>query len=188
VSWEGLNPPYATVVVDPPWPYPAGLPTFSPTGQGGWDADRSRRAFAYSTMPVADITALPVGELAAPDARLWLWTTNRYLPAAFGVIEAWGFRYSTTVVWAKDPMGVGPGDPIAITTEYLLSAVRGSPGRPGKRAASSWYRWQRGSHSVKPAAALDMIEQVSPAPRVELFARAQRLGWDSWGWGYEHAG
>lgn len=51
-----------------------------------------------------------------------------------------------------------------------------------------WWQWKRGPHSAKPPAFLDVVEEVSPAPRVELFARAQRLGWDSWGWGYEHAG
>jgi N6-adenosine-specific RNA methylase IME4 len=55
------------------------------------------------------------------------------------------------------------------------------------RVDTTWWQWPRGPHSVKPAAFLDVVEQVSPEPYVELFARQPRLGWDSWGWGYEGA-
>lgn len=51
--------------------------------------------------------------------------------------------------------------------------------------STTWFQWPRGPHSAKPDAALDLIERTSPGPRVELFARAPRLGWDSWGKGYE---
>jgi hypothetical protein len=52
---------------------------------------------------------------------------------------------------------------------------------------SSWFLWPRGAHSVKPAAFGDLVERVSPGPYVELFARSPRLGWDSWGFGWEQA-
>lgn len=80
--------------------------------------------------------------------------------------------------------------------QEVLPALRGvkrpyvpppPPRKQVSRVDSTWFGWKRGSHSAKPPAFLDLVEQVSPAPRVELFARAQRLGWDSWGWGYEHA-
>jgi hypothetical protein len=46
-----------------------------------------------------------------------------------------------------------------------------------------WFPWPRlgNAHSGKPAAMQDMVEQVSPGPYVELFARRDRLGWDTWG-------
>ncbi len=44
-----------------------------------------------------------------------------------------------------------------------------------------WFTWQRGKHSEKPEAFLDMVEEISPAPRLEMFARRNRLGWDTWG-------
>jgi len=53
------------------------------------------------------------------------------------------------------------------------------------RFDTSWWIWPRGRHSEKPAAFLDVVEQVSPGPYVELFSREPRLGWDSWGYGYE---
>lgn len=44
-----------------------------------------------------------------------------------------------------------------------------------------WWLWPRGKHSEKPEAFQDLVEQVSPGPYVELFARRDRLGWDTWG-------
>lgn len=253
-AWDGLTPPYATIVVDPPWDHSDGSPPWS-------DSGRSRRhALPYSVMSVSEIARLPVADLAASGAHLYLWTTNRFLEAAFAVVRGWGFAPTTSLVWCKDPVGIGMGGRYAITTEYvvygrcifgpsrdveragsLIRAARETAGlgraelhrrvRGGKptgivfrweenaclptaddweqlqealpalrgiarpevepppeapRFASTWFQWKRGPHSTKPPAFLDLVEQVSPAPRVELFARAQRLGWDSWGRGYEY--
>jgi N6-adenosine-specific RNA methylase IME4 len=250
VTWEGLTPPYATIVADPPWDHSDGWPAFSnnPT-----DVQRGNHRLAYSAMTVEEIAALPVVDLAAPGAHLYLWTTNRYLDDAFDVLRAWGFDYSLTLVWCKEPKGLAPGGPFAITTEFIvygrarprlghgpgdlirkareaaglsrgdlhvhvrgtkptgivyrweenaclpterdwqqlqavLPALRAVP-RPDNpiqgRLESTWWQWKRGAPSQKPAALLDAVEQVSPGPYVELFARQPRLGWDSWGWGYE---
>jgi N6-adenosine-specific RNA methylase IME4 len=132
-------------------------------------------------MTVAAIAALDVSSLAEDDAHLYLWTTNRYLPDAFSVVESWGFRYCQTLVWCKTPMGIGPGGAFAQNAEYILFGRRGSPGQ-SKRVDSVWYNWRRtAKHSVKPEAFLDLVEQVSPGPYLELFARRNRFGWDTWG-------
>lgn len=182
MTWEGLTPPYATIVADPPWDHSDG----APPGQFSRDPTR-RHQLGYSTMTVWEIAAMPVTTLAAQHAHLYLWTTNRYLRDAYMVTEAWGFKPAQVLVWCKPPMGIGPGGAFANSTEFILFARRGRAGQLS-RQPSSWWQWQRGPHSAKPPAFLDVVEQVSPAPRVELFARAQRLGWDSWGWGYEHTG
>jgi N6-adenosine-specific RNA methylase IME4 len=132
-------------------------------------------------MTVAEICELPVGEMAAEDAHLYLWTTNRYLPAAFDVVKAWGFRYTKTLVWCKTPRGLGPGGTWSQSTEYVLFARRGSLATT-QRYDTNWFNWprQRG-HSKKPEAFLDMVEATSPGPYLELFARRNRLGWDTWG-------
>ena len=138
-------------------------------------------------MSLDAIKALPVAELAAPDAHLYLWTTNGYLPHAFDILRAWGFSYSTTLVWAKTPFGGGGlGGAWRITTEFLLFARRGS--LPAKtEIIGTWWHEKRPyeggypKHSAKPASFQDRIEQVSPGPYLELFARRQRLGWDTWG-------
>ena len=247
MSWDGLTPPYATIVADPPWPYDGPRLPFSRRDQ------QNSRPWAYSLMSLDQIAAIPVAALASPGAHLYLWTTNRFLEDAFRIVRAWGFTPSHTLVWCKAPMGLGTGGRFTITTEYVLFARE--PTRAGalvqqaRKAAglsrgdlhrlvrdndptgivyrweaddclpteddwtrlqsalpsladiprpaiapsemakvdSTWWQWKRGPHSAKPPAFLDLVEQVSPAPRVELFARAQRLGWDSWGWGYEGA-
>ena len=177
--WVGLTPPYSTIVADPPWRYEQG----GPRSDDRWGGGRIRTP-PYSTMSDDAIGALPVRELAAADAHLWLWTTNRYLRVAFGVAEGWGFRHSQTLTWCKPPRGIGPGGAFSNTTEFVLFCRRGSL-RPLDRLDTTWFAWPRGPHSVKPAAFCDIVEQVSPGPYVELFARAPRLGWDSWGYGFE---
>lgn len=180
-----LTPPYGCIVADPPWPYPEGWP--------GWRLTvNERRALPYSAMTVDEIKALPVRSLAAPEGYLFLWATNRYLRAAFDVLDAWDFTYRQTIVWCKEPVGEGPGGMFAQTTEYILIGQRigrrshaRSQRTTGQRFNTSWFVWPRGPHSQKPAAFMDAVERVSPGPYVELFAREPRLGWDSWGHGYE---
>jgi N6-adenosine-specific RNA methylase IME4 len=133
----------------------------------------------YEQMSVVEIKALPVSDIAANDAHLYLWTTNRYLRDAYEVAETWGFRFSQLLVWAKTPMGIGPGGIWAQNTEYVLFCRRGVL-KGLQRFDSCWFSWKRmgKAHSRKPDAFLDMVEQASPAPRAELFARRARFGWD----------
>src|SRR5882672_2204618 len=56
-------------------------------------------------MPIEDIKAMPVGEIADENAILWLWTTNAHLRVAFEVVESWGFEYKTLLTWVKDRIG-----------------------------------------------------------------------------------
>jgi N6-adenosine-specific RNA methylase IME4 len=181
VTWEGLTPPYSTIVADPPWHYDQ-----RPVGGGQPGTMGKAQPFPYSTMSVDEVCALPVGDISADDAVLWLWTTNKYLPDSFKVLAAWGFTYRQTLVWGKNnPMPVGSVAPSA--AEFLLAAKRGKPAMewvwPSSVIVTA--RPSARTHSVKPDAFRDFIEASSPAPYVELFARAPRLGWDSWGHGYE---
>jgi len=128
--------------------------------------------------------ALPIQSLADSEGcHVYLWTTNKYLPRAFQVLDIWGVRYGQMLVWAKTPMGFGPGGAWAQSTEYCLVGRIGSL-KYRRRFDSTWFNWPRGgpySHSQKPEHFLDMVEMVSPGPYVELFARRHRLGWDVWG-------
>lgn len=183
--WEGLNPPYSTIVADPPWPYPEGFPTQSRT-PGKWAGDIQTKPLPYSEMSLGEIKALPVGDLAAADARLFLWTTNRYLPDAFAVAEWWGFRYKQALVWHKRDGNMG-GSVAPCSAEFLLVCVKGAPRVLAKAASAVILASQAKQHSRKPEAFLDLVEEVSPGPYVELFCREPRFGWDSWGKGYEGA-
>lgn len=177
---------YRCIAVDPPWPQKGGGPAL---GRELWlDSNGPSKPMPYRTMTVDEIAALPVGRLAHSEgAHLYLWATNRFLPDAYRVLAAWGFAYSTTLVWAKTPMGGGLGGAYGISTEFILYARRGAV-RTQSRVVGTWHRWKRPycergkpQHSAKPADFYSMVEQVSPGPYVELFARQARPGWDAWG-------
>jgi N6-adenosine-specific RNA methylase IME4 len=164
---------YRTIVADPPWHVKAGPRSFHDQGE------RSR-LLAYPTLSVAEIATLPVGGFAAVDAHLYLWTINAYVEDAFMVARAWGFKPSTLLVWCKAPKGRGMGGTFGLSTEFVLFARRGTLAAK-ERCSRSWFQWTRGGHSQKPEAFLDLVESVSPGPYLELFARRNRLGWDTWG-------
>lgn len=184
---------YRTIVVDPPWPQAgAGRPLGGGAGSyRDWStrvAGSRTRKMPYGVMTLDDIAALPIAEVAHPQgAHLYLWTTNRFLPEAFAVLAAWGFSYSTTLVWAKNAMGGGTGGAYGISTEYALFARRGKA--PAlSRVTGTWFNWKRHydergkpQHSAKPQAFYDMVRQVSPGPLLDMFARRSLPGWDTWG-------
>lgn len=176
---------YRVIVADPPWETTAG-PLCGPAGFEGAYRSASR-PLAYPTMSLNRIAGLPVADLADDDCALFLWTINGYLPAAFDILKTWGFVYSTTLVWAKSPMGFGLGGAFGISTEFVLYARRGKP-RPNHRSSGTWFHWKRAyderrktCHSAKPPQLQDLIETMFDGPRLEMFARSQRLGWDTWG-------
>jgi len=167
---------YATIVADPPWAYEDGCVALGP-GHGDL---RARQPLPYSGMTVESICELPVRSLAAPDCRLFLWTTNRYLDDAFVVLHAWGFTYRQTLIWHKLDVNLR-GSVAPNSAEFVLVGSIGAPPRLSTLASSIIATTRKGGHSSKPEAWLDHIEQISPGPYVELFARRARFGWDYWG-------
>lgn len=165
-----LTGPFGTIVADPPWRF----------ASAATKADARKH---YSTMSLGDICRLPVKGLADESSHLWLWAVNGLLEDAFVVVRAWGFAPVTVLTWCKPQPGVGHY--LRNNTEHAIFATRGRPVVPEDKPMASWYVWDRGPHSAKPAAFYDLVEQVSPGPRVELFCRAPRFGWESWGAGYE---
>lgn len=166
---------YRTIVADPPWE----MDTRRIGGSNWAKGQRARTGFAYPTMPTEDIKALPVADLAADDAHLYLWTVQRHLRASFEVAEAWGFRPAATLVWCKQRGGF-IGGAFFSNVEFVLYCRRGKLAH-NTRVNSQWFDWPRGEHSAKPEAFLDLVEQVSLGPYLEMFARRDRLGWDTWG-------
>jgi N6-adenosine-specific RNA methylase IME4 len=168
---------YRTIVADPPWEYEQFAPSHTPSQGRAW-----RIELPYRMMGVDEISALPVGEMADPEgARLFLWTTGRYLMASAQIVAAWGFTYKQPIVWRK----TGQLNPLPATVapnhaEFLLIAERGKVPRTGTWP-SSVVEAPRLSHSEKPDVFQDIVEHVSPGPYLELFARRDRLGWDTWG-------
>jgi N6-adenosine-specific RNA methylase IME4/ParB-like chromosome segregation protein Spo0J len=163
---------YPIILADPPWKFE--LHDLETGMQHTAEAN-------YPTMETDAICALPIADLATPDAALFLWTTSPHLPTAFRVIQAWGFDYRTNVVWVKDKTGLGYW--VRNQHELLLIAARGrfmSPA-PAQRPPSV-LNGPRREHSRKPDESYALIERMYPElPKIELFARSRRPGWDVWG-------
>ena len=163
--------PYRVIVADPPWPYEFRM------------ADPTHRGVCpYPLMTLADITALPVMELAADDAVLWLWVPNFHLVngAHVAILDAWGFSGRTMLTWAKNHYGYG--DWLRGQTEHAILAVRGHPVVTNGHGQPTLLTAPVRGHSQKPDEFYSLVESLCPAPRyLELFARKARPGWDVWG-------
>lgn len=165
---------YRCIVADPPWRLDTGPDEMHGTIERGHDH------LSYDQMSLDAIRDLAVGQLAAPDAHLYLWTTNRYIEDAYGIARAWGFHPSALLVWCKKPRGIGLGDTFRQTAEFILFARRGK--LAARRIVErTWFEWPRGAHSVKPAAFYSLVESVTPPPYLDLFARRVRKDWTVWG-------
>lgn len=126
-------------------------------------------------------------EVAATNSHLYLWVPNALLPDGLKVVEAWGFRYVSNIVWAKrrkdgGPDGRGVGFYFRNVTEMLLFGVRGSMRtlQPA-RSQVNMIETRKREHSRKPDEQYELIEACSPGPYLELFARHPRPGWTGWG-------
>jgi len=171
---------YKTILADPPWKY----------GSWGKGSDKclfkdkpqnKEQPMPYPTMSIEEIKDLDVESLADKDCELYLWTTQKYLPQSFEVLESWGFKYCQTLTWCKNPMGTGQGGIFCPTTEFLILARKGKMPKV-KRIDTTWWNIKRTNvHSKKPKFFQEIIEKVSLAPRIELFAREKRQGWDCFG-------
>lgn len=173
------NQRYRTIVVDPPWPLDKrrlNAPGGPHNGNGSWGGGTPSK-LPYDSMPIREIAALPIPDLAELGAHLYIWTVNAFVEQTYGIVWEWGFHPSTLLTWCKRPNGLGLGGAHSLTTEHILFARRGTC-RASSRSDTTWHVWPRGKHSAKPDAFYDLVERVSPGPYAELFARRARFGWD----------
>lgn len=168
---------YNIIYADPPWSYKV----YSKKGLG-----RSAESH-YPTMSLEDIQALPIRDLAATDCILFMWTTIPLLQDCFSVMHAWGFTYKTVAfVWIKqnrksDSLFWGMGHWTRANAEFCMLATKGHP----KRKSAGVHQViisHIEEHSKKPDEARERILRLAgDLPRVELFARGKKDGWDAWG-------
>lgn len=160
---------FQTIVIDPPWDW----------GDEGDVNQFGRAKPEYHTMPIDEIAAMPIPKIADDNCHLYLWVTNRSLPKAFRLIEAWGFRYITCLTWVKPSIGMG--NYFRGSTEQVLFAVKGS--QPLKRRdVGTHFEAPRGDrHSAKPDEFYKLVESCSYAPYIDIFGRKGREGWSVWG-------
>lgn len=166
---------YRVIYADPPWQY---------EDQKAIESCARLAAHEhYPTMPLEDICALPVREMAADNAVLFLWSTAPMLAKAVTVIEAWGFEYKQHFVWDKERRNVG-GHYHGGNHEVLLLATRGvCKPETDERPDSVQVLRRTGRHSAKPEHFRELIDRLYPTgPRVELFRRGEAPeGWTVWG-------
>ncbi|MGM5009990.1 MT-A70 family methyltransferase [Rhizobium sp. 969_B3_N1_2] len=162
-------------MADPPWK----MQEWSDNG----DKSKSTQS-KYRLMPLDEIKAMPVLDLAAPDCLLWLWATNPMLPQALDVLHAWGFTFATAGSWMKTTRNgkraFGTGYIFRTSNEPILIGKRGGP--KTTRSVRSSFPGLAREHSRKPEEGYREAERLMPrARRLELFSRTHRAGWTTWG-------
>ena len=170
---------FATILADPPWRF---------KNRTGKMAPEHRRLSRYGTLTLAEIEGLPIAQITAGTAHLYLWVPNALLAEGLAVMAAWGFTYKSNIVWHKirkdgGSDGRGVGFYFRNVTEMVLFGVRGKAARtlaPGRRQVNLIASRKR-EHSRKPDELFPIIEACSPGPYLELFARGTRPKWNCWG-------
>ena len=166
---------YRTILIDPPWDIKFDLP---------WGQGKKKQ---YDTMTLEEIRNMPISTLAADECDLFLWTTQTYLPMAFDLLKAWNFKYHITLTWDK-------GSGLSMfgfyrRTEFCIYAYKGKIGieKEGQTIPTKieeipdLFMERTKFHSRKPQILYKYIEAKTKEPRLELFARSKRTGWDVWG-------
>jgi N6-adenosine-specific RNA methylase IME4 len=182
------------ITMDPPW---------AEYGGGGRGA-QNHYMLLDRTGIAKTILRAPVWR-PADDCHLWMWVTNNYLVDGISLMDQLGFRYVSNFVWVKvrdvpdhdataaelealeaaaaqEALQKGLGQYLRHSHELCLFGTRGDAMvPPPERRPPSVLFAPRGRHSAKPEEAYDIFEKVSPGPRLEMFARGRRPGWEAWG-------
>ena len=164
------NKKYSCLIIDPPWPVKK-IEREERSNQG--------LELAYPTMTLEEITKLPIPDLADSNGcHVYLWVTHKFLPEGLRLFEKWGVKYQCVLTWIK-PTGMTPFSWM-YNTEHVLFGRIGSLYllRNGVKLS---FREPVVRHSRKPDIFYNIVRKVSPEPRLELFAREKRLGFEAWG-------
>jgi N6-adenosine-specific RNA methylase IME4/ParB-like chromosome segregation protein Spo0J len=156
---------FNVVSIDPPWPY----------GRE-YDPATSRVANPYPEMSIEQIAAIELP--LTPDAVVFIWTTHRFLPAAFKLAEGWGLSYKATMVWDKEKMGMGAW--LRMQCEFCLLCTKGSP-LWVNTSERDILRESRREHSRKPDGFFEMVNKLCHGRKLEYFSREAREGWEIFG-------
>jgi len=175
---------YNIIYADPPWSY-----------EDKALAGNRGAICKYPVMGIDELKSLPIKNIAADDAILFMWATLPKLPEALELTQSWGFKYKTTgFVWVKtNPKSgtpfFGMGRWTRANSEVVLLGTKGRPQRVSAGVSqivqveeeileSSILK----PHSRKPDEVRKKIVQLcGEVPRIELFARESTPGWDVFG-------
>ncbi len=165
---------YAIIYADPPWKY-------ENEKTGG--SMKSSAIDKYPVLSIKEIKNLPIDSISEKDCCLFMWGTIPLLPEAIETIESWGFTYKTALIWRKTYNGLyGMGFWFRGQVEMLFLGVKGDV-KAFHLQISNFYQSSvvNTEHSQKPDKFYEIIEKTGLKPRIELFARNHREGWDVWG-------
>ena len=162
--------PFGAILADPPWSF---------RSYSGAALAPTQGVQPYPVMSLDDIKALPVGDVAAKDCLLFMWTVSHLQSESMDVARAWGFRpVSVAFVWDKGRMGMGYWTRQEVEICHLFK--RGKPSRIGK-GVRSVIRAPRREHSRKPDEVYGRVQALVAGPYLEMFARQAQPGWTAWG-------
>lgn len=170
--------PYRTVVADPPW---------QPTLGATWNSrmtDKAGPQRFYNTLSVSEIIDLRPS--TADQAHFYIWGVTQHIDWTYKVARAWGAEPVILLTWKKPGLGAGR---FRCNTEHILVARKGpregnpfgQGGRHAQATEGTFFEWPRGRHSEKPKEFFDLVDRLSPGPKLEMYARAPRDGWAVWG-------
>lgn len=162
---------YKTIVIDPAW---------TPEQGSTWKTrftDKARPQKHYKTLSLEELKKieLPIEK----QAHVYIWVVNQHIDWGYELAKHWGLDVIQFFTWCKNGLGVGR---FQCNTEHILVCRKGTRhGNPFGMSNGTWFQWDRGKHSEKPKEFYELIERISPEPRLDMFARTERTGWDVWG-------
>lgn len=156
---------FRTIYIDPPWPY-----------KNQKTRGATKTIYKNWDMSIDEICSIPVDKLLEDKARVFLWTTNAFIFECPKIFKSWGVEYKGIFLWVKPQMGMG--NYWRISHEFLILAIKGTGLTFKKnRSVKSWAQYPRRKHSEKPDEIREMIQSVSDAPGLEIFARKNADKW-----------
>lgn len=167
---------YDVAVIDPPWPMDM-IERDTRPEQVAWD---------YPVMDVTEIADEVGSNLSkhlAENAHVFLWTTQKFLPHAFSLLDQWGLAYDCTLVWHK-PGGFQPFGSPQYNCEFVIHARKGSPQFLDTKDFPTCFGPEgapRGRHSEKPELFYATLRRVTGGRRLDMYNRRVIDGFDGWG-------
>lgn len=169
--------PFGCILADPPWSFK--------TWSGTTGTPHRTANDHYVTTETVKLADIPVRRVVAPDCALFMWVVDSHVDQSIDLARAWGFDFKTIAfIWQKgredEQPRIGMGYWTRKQAEVCFLFTRGKPKRVSAGVREMIFERRR-EHSRKPDEQYGRIEALVGGPYLELFARASRPGWSSWG-------